>query len=287
MSFGKALEIDFYSNYTALTPTKTHRGKKGELFLIDCLKQAMDNTAKKHNVKTKVIHGNKSMTDFQLTCGCPAKNELGDMLFVVYDVKKRIGRVLVMQNKYEVDYPLPSQKFFSNPRQTCLMNGQGHILNCQLPYLISHISDKTMPPLCCYGIFYKHNNNQLYYSPVDEVQYSPALPGCIKTVTVRKTEHRNKPALNKIRSFGAFNDRYSLDSVEKFGNALLALELGKPIQYKLYKDIISTVKRTNVPKSFLDIFGRDIPNNLDEVEDIAIQSVIFLDVTGFTNENND
>ena len=99
MSFGKDLSKEFEN----LVRSK----KFTEFQLCTKLEDTFINLSSIHEMYVEVIHGSKSMVEFEykanyissITPGVKKKCELGDMLFIVFSKKKKQIRLMYMQNR--------------------------------------------------------------------------------------------------------------------------------------------------------------------------------------------
>lgn len=267
VSFGKELSKEF---------EKLVNGKSfSEIKLCTKLEDAFINLSSSHSMLVEVIHGSKSMVEFEYnasyisTIPYPINKrcELGDMLFIVFSKKNDTIRLMYMQNK-KGDYP---DRFKADLIQLDLLNRKPIILSYRLPKCVFGdkyiLKDAILPSVTSYGIFYndsgRYNMSYLIATKV--------LPENNIGVSQKRIAKYNFCGWGVIDSSSGFEESQGEKTIECFGDALFDMKIGSPI--------INLVTLNNI-KNFLAEYSfvwrnGDLPNKSFQIDD-SIPSICII-----------
>ncbi len=247
-NFGKELDSIFGN----LTKHMNHPFYEQELFtkLQDSLiiMNRLRPTKIKYN--TTLVHGGRSQVTFISTKGWVVsgaykksktgrvRRELADAFYLIYDEIKAEARFFLMQYKKEEDLT----RMIGGEFEAELL--QHELFSSNIPFKYKGINynfllSPKVKSITSYGVFYtKGNHYDMLYASADIIK-----PKIIPSRSCKSTVSVDTSQMNLLRnSRTSYEDYAGVPSIEQFGNALIDLKIGEPIDFKLAKSISDSIK---------------------------------------------
>lgn len=246
MSFG----FDLYSAFQNLTNGIFDH----EVVLIYKLQDSflnIKNYYPNYSAAIDIIHGSKGQVKFtyngsaisSISTGTVMQRELADMLFIVFSSKKSEIRLMYLQNKKgkREDY------FKADLLQLYLLHERCEIISSPLPDCTFNnskiLKDAVLPSVGSYGVFYqKQKTVDMAYYPANLV-----FPCSPIGRSVSRYVNYNSCNFSKNQSINNFIESQGEINLENFGNSLIDMKIGTPINNKndYFRDVVSFLKNNS------------------------------------------
>lgn len=265
-----------------------------EVVLFTKLQDAFINlSCGKYHYAIDIIHGSKSMVDFQystswissLMRGSIVTRELSDMMFIVFSSRKNQIRLMYMQNKKGQT----RCKFKAELLQLHLLKNRCEITSPTLPSCVFGdrriLPDALLPSVASYGIFYEENG-------VVDMAYYPAFNINLRTRSGKSSQRIakfNPQKFGIIKTTGIYEESQGEANLTHFADALIRMRIGTPIQpgsctydsvVALLNEESSSFRRTDlIQNTNLRIDNFDFPH-----EDLPLTYLINADIVQKVSE---
>lgn len=228
MKFGELLEKEFN--------LLTKGGKYSEVQLITKLEDSIKIMSEKAPMLVEIIHGNKSLVEFEyeyhyiskISPPVNKKCELGDMLYIVFSKKKRLFRIMYMQNKMGKDW----DDFYFDLIQFALLNHKPSIISSQLPECVFEnrdiLKNAILPSVTAYGIFYQTSESyDMSYFPTSKI-----YPEMEIGISKRRKAECDLSEVGKTIKIYDYYESQGEKNIINFGNALYDMKIGTPFEVR-------------------------------------------------------
>jgi len=241
MTFGELLSKEFNK--------LTKDGTFCEVELFTKLQDAFINLSIEYPGTIELIHGDRSLVDFECTAtyvpkefiGTTVTRELSDMMFIVFSKEKNAIRLMYLQNKKG----LSATKFKAELLQLNLLKERLPLIPFNLPSCVfgdeNMLSNAILPSVASYGVFYQNPINQktdMAYYPANNLTVNlPARTGKIRNA------YYDEALFGKENSINGYKETKGEPNLIKFGNALIDMYIGTPILEQRHLYVLSYLKQ--------------------------------------------